>query len=229
MGKKLQEESSLKNCATRGESLKGFRAPAHRSPSPLKMMTVMHTFPKAMFLPLCLVIKHCCWSIRVPCFSRLETTSLVSKWWLFFKLCYGVLTFIILPEYNWLDIWPGFVTLFAATLQIAESLFYLVQCLSNFLWRSPSFRCSEITLLFICVLALLWYFCSETAVADDLNWLKYNNQPWVTVMTKWERTAGYRTRMLYTGERTLEHFKLYGDPKADSLVLTAKTIWFIFQ
>jgi len=59
---------------------------------------------------------------------------------------------------------------------------------------------------------------AEELVIDDLNWLKYNSHPWVTVEQKWKKTALYRTRALQSGSKKLEDFKLYSDPKAASLV-----------
>lgn len=59
---------------------------------------------------------------------------------------------------------------------------------------------------------------SEDNVRDDLNWLKYNCQPWVTVLDKWQKTSSYRTNHLQSGTKKLSDFKMYSDPKADSLV-----------
>jgi len=58
----------------------------------------------------------------------------------------------------------------------------------------------------------------EELVQDDLNWLKYNMQPWTTVLQKWKATSQYRTMALHNGGKQLDDFKLYADPKADSLV-----------
>lgn len=58
----------------------------------------------------------------------------------------------------------------------------------------------------------------EELVQDDLNWLKYNMQPWTTVLQKWKATSQYRTMALHNGGKQLDDFKLYADPKADSLL-----------
>jgi len=55
-------------------------------------------------------------------------------------------------------------------------------------------------------------------VRDDLNWLKYNMQPWTVVLQKWEKTAAYRVQVLQSGVKKLDDFKLYADRRVDSLV-----------
>jgi len=67
----------------------------------------------------------------------------------------------------------------------------------------------------------------EELVQDDLNWLRYNMQPWTTVLQKWKTTSAYRTRALHSGQKKLDNFKLYADPKADSLV--CKSLAFVFD
>lgn len=59
---------------------------------------------------------------------------------------------------------------------------------------------------------------SGEIVQDDLNWLRYNMQPWVTVLHKWKNTAAHRVHVLQAGTKILKDFKLYADPKADNLV-----------
>lgn len=53
---------------------------------------------------------------------------------------------------------------------------------------------------------------------DELNWLKYNNQPWTEVLQKWRVTATYRINKFFLGESDVDSFKLLLDPKADTLV-----------
>ena len=52
-------------------------------------------------------------------------------------------------------------------------------------------------------------------------------QPWTTVLQKWTTTSAYRTRALHSGQKKLDNFKLYADPKADSLV--CKSLAFVFD
>ena len=65
---------------------------------------------------------------------------------------------------------------------------------------------------------LFHILASEIEVQDELNWLRYNIQPWTTVLTKWEKTSNYRITVLQSGVKSLSDFKLYGNPKVDSLV-----------
>lgn len=58
----------------------------------------------------------------------------------------------------------------------------------------------------------------EEDVQDELNWLKYNNQPWTEVLQKWRVTATYRINKFFLGESDVDSFKLLLDPKADTLV-----------
>ncbi len=65
---------------------------------------------------------------------------------------------------------------------------------------------------------LVILFNLEEAVADDLNWLKFNSQPWTEVLAKWQATSKYRVTQLLVGAKDVDSFKLLLDPKADSLV-----------
>lgn len=69
--------------------------------------------------------------------------------------------------------------------------------------------------------SLLFYYacvCKENSISDELNWLKYNTQPWAEVLRKWDATSSYRVSMFLEGQHDVESFKLMLNPKADSLV-----------
>jgi hypothetical protein len=53
---------------------------------------------------------------------------------------------------------------------------------------------------------------------DDLNWLKYNTQPWTEVLQRWSKTSQFRVAAFNSGQRNIGAFTLLTDPKMDSLV-----------
>nr|XP_047146856.1 uncharacterized protein LOC124819367 isoform X3 [Hydra vulgaris] len=58
----------------------------------------------------------------------------------------------------------------------------------------------------------------EEAVQDDLNWLKFNSQPWTEVCHKWKLTSKFRLKSFQSGSKDIPNFKLLLDLKADALV-----------
>jgi hypothetical protein len=59
---------------------------------------------------------------------------------------------------------------------------------------------------------------AEESVRDELNWLKYNSQPWTEVLQKWEATSSFRVQLFLNGDKDIQAFKLMLNVKADSLV-----------
>lgn len=54
--------------------------------------------------------------------------------------------------------------------------------------------------------------------SDDINWLKYNKQPWTEVLRKWTSTSQFRVQGFLSGDKTIANFPTVNDPKADCLV-----------
>ncbi|XP_065668242.1 uncharacterized protein LOC136088450 [Hydra vulgaris] len=55
-------------------------------------------------------------------------------------------------------------------------------------------------------------------IQDDLNWLKFNNQPWTEVCHKWKSTSKFRLKSFQLGTKDIPNFKHLLDLKADALV-----------
>lgn len=57
----------------------------------------------------------------------------------------------------------------------------------------------------------------EHLVTEELNWLKYNTQPWMEVLEKWKTTSSFRVSSFNRGLKTIGAFTTLSNPKMDSL------------
>jgi hypothetical protein len=62
-------------------------------------------------------------------------------------------------------------------------------------------------------------FCfAEELFVDELNWLKYNSQPWTEVLEKWKITSSFRVAAFHKGVKNVGEFTILSNPKMDNLV-----------
>lgn len=65
---------------------------------------------------------------------------------------------------------------------------------------------SSSLLLFVLASESFVMYCSEESVRDELNWLKYNSQPWTEVLRKWQFTSLYRVQQWLDGVKDVDAF-----------------------